>query len=1698
MPESIGRDRARQIINEIVREHGFVKESTLQAIKSLVSQDARREVEEALLAKDIKIGSSVLTLAKNLYTSQARFVFELLQNADDNEYTRGQDPYVVFRICPDRIVIDCNEDGFTRQNLTAICDIGKSSKTASQGYIGEKGIGFKSVFMAAWKVHIQSGDFSFDFVHRKGDSGMGMITPIWQDQRDPDLPSELTRITLYLRDQSDPAERERDRRIINAQFRELQDTLLLFLRKLRKIEVSFHDEEGHQTEGTIYTLSKIKNSDTAIIERTCTDPAQNRKRIYHIVKHVARRLAKSENRDLSEAEERSRSYETSDIVLAFPVTPDSVPIIEPQEVFAFLPLKKMGFDFLIQADFVTSANRQDIVMTSQRNQGLIEAIADAFIAGVLQLCQHQTLQYQWMRYLPLENSYMWEGLWEDLVSSIKSKLQNLAVFRSLELSTRRTINDLCYRYGRDNDQHGAPLFADLRPEVYLSDSYVSKDIDILRNFGLGWLSYGKTIEMVARDLHAGPEHSKIKSPNTDEDWNTRAYNLLNRAYGKGGSRQSQYIRSLKQLDIIPLQDGSWVSSEIGDIFYPTYRDIAVPKDLKMRLVDPMATRNESRCAFFDNLGVKRINLLTMLDIRERILQQPTVPPMISSLESSVERMRFLFLTHNILSERDDLSGKFMVYNHLEVAMYPNIADLYISNDDPYGAELFLRQKGRQVSCVNSRYFEEISSVAPGSNLTLHQWMYKHLGIREHLRLVSSDRTSLSTQCLNTARTRPAEFLGFLGHLWPFESDIVLTTAPLLSDLKETDVLCINGERKELCETYLPLKPLLDVHRRFLGDECFPFIQLPELFDQDEVPHQWSFLVKNLGVGNQDNVSFRLQLMRSLKEANPDAETLDNPSRVVDLYQSIDACSRLSQNREASEHEILLSFENYELVFVPPWNSSPASWREPQECLWDAPSDFITAVPLKEIYISSFQDSNFELDHIAGFFRTLGIDDIDWPDVTYELEELKRQPTVTGEVVRRLYGILFEKSPTILEDDIQQIRESFETEALIYFDHNGTPGWHKPSECVWSDTTHIHGKIAVNAQYSDFKDLFIEKLQVPQLDLKMVLDQLLDARSLNLPVPEVKELLKTLNSFLRAEPNPPSPSRFLNARIFPVREPSSIDAILCTSKTQFALVDREGPPSRFREMVRVLDFTLQEIRQLKPLLSWARLESRYVSRCMRETSCLGDGVKAPISQTHRDLKRKSYALLRIAAAFNSPRYIADPLGFYHILHTAVTFESGVISSSLSLEQDGAVHEISVSQSELHIEDTNPLTIYVPNNAESQECCFKFDLPRRFASWMMSDPSTGTQGNIEDGTVNVINSILNCLISTTGRILEKEGIPEVPEVPEILEPIGGIEEPAESTTMAVAPDLGDQDERLLLTPTRSQRSERLSSPESIFSLPVTPQSTTHMESVPDHPTPLTDPEDYDSEDSLGTPNDDNSIRPPQFHIPAQQSLSEYRRLLEGVVSLARRTTLPINYGDISTIFQGLSIGDDPFEGLNYAYASNDWEHRKKIGVAGELFVFKILSSIHDLEFDLDNWRSNIRGYARVLPEYAGLRAWPEDETSDIVYDDINGVLTRLMISLGYLNADHWAGKTPKYNIEVKCTMGDCAMPCFVGQKQVNLMESSTNGPHGNENQTVVYALFRVFNLGKSSMGLKIYIDPAEQRRVGKLAFTSKTYSVVPTRR
>ena len=96
---------------------------------------------------------------------KSRFLNELLQNADDCEYEEGAEPWFLMKKSRDMLETSYNEKGFTKQNVRAITAIGESTKSAllSNGHeqIGEKGVGFKSVFGIARSVEIHSNGFDF-------------------------------------------------------------------------------------------------------------------------------------------------------------------------------------------------------------------------------------------------------------------------------------------------------------------------------------------------------------------------------------------------------------------------------------------------------------------------------------------------------------------------------------------------------------------------------------------------------------------------------------------------------------------------------------------------------------------------------------------------------------------------------------------------------------------------------------------------------------------------------------------------------------------------------------------------------------------------------------------------------------------------------------------------------------------------------------------------------------------------------------------------------------------------------------------------------------------------------------------------------------------------------------------------------------------------------------------------------------------------------------------------------------------------------------------------------------------------------------------------------------------------------------------------------------------------------------------------
>ncbi|HEY5588189.1 MAG TPA: transcriptional regulator, partial [Candidatus Paceibacterota bacterium] len=106
--------------------------------------------------------SSLNALSGDLYTDSKRFIYELLQNADDSSQN-SEAIKVWIKIFDDNLVVAHSGRPFTTRDLQGICNVNNGTKKSDLTKIGYKGIGFKSVFGQSDKVIIFTKDEYFRF-----------------------------------------------------------------------------------------------------------------------------------------------------------------------------------------------------------------------------------------------------------------------------------------------------------------------------------------------------------------------------------------------------------------------------------------------------------------------------------------------------------------------------------------------------------------------------------------------------------------------------------------------------------------------------------------------------------------------------------------------------------------------------------------------------------------------------------------------------------------------------------------------------------------------------------------------------------------------------------------------------------------------------------------------------------------------------------------------------------------------------------------------------------------------------------------------------------------------------------------------------------------------------------------------------------------------------------------------------------------------------------------------------------------------------------------------------------------------------------------------------------------------------------------------------------------------------------------------
>jgi hypothetical protein len=222
---------------------------------------------------------------------------------------------------PGSLRIDCNEVGFNAENVEAICAISrstKSGKTSDGEYIGEKGIGFKSVFKAADVVWISSRDFTFKFDKTKF---LGMVAPVWETFPEKTQPG-CTSIYLQL-------SKGYEEDTLIQELLMFDTNLLIFLRRVEEI----HIRVNRQAKQTWEKKFRKDESQQGVDRLTVLYAGEETFR-YLIRTHVIKDLPKERKRP---------NWPQTKILLAFPITESQEqPRLIPQNVYAFLPIRNFG------------------------------------------------------------------------------------------------------------------------------------------------------------------------------------------------------------------------------------------------------------------------------------------------------------------------------------------------------------------------------------------------------------------------------------------------------------------------------------------------------------------------------------------------------------------------------------------------------------------------------------------------------------------------------------------------------------------------------------------------------------------------------------------------------------------------------------------------------------------------------------------------------------------------------------------------------------------------------------------------------------------------------------------------------------------------------------------------------------------------------------------------------------------------------------------------------------------------------------------------------------------------------------------------------------------------------------------------------------------------------------------------------------
>lgn len=366
-------------------------------IKDIVNKIHRKKINTNEAENVVDIAKALEALSSDLYTDSKRFIYELLQNADDATVDDSKNQ-IAIRFFSDYMVFAHNGKEFSKRDIEGLCAVSHGTKRNDKTKTGYKGIGFKSVFGQSNQVIIYTDgeyfkfDKNFDF---EWNLGWAKTQKVWEQDNDREFVWPWQIIPIYT--EQEFIDKDIKVYLDNKNFKvatvlkldhidnvknEMEELLkslnmFIFLRHIDKLSI-FIDKEvvievEHLSDNEIILKKDQKVVSSWLLKKIDLELNET----------IKTKIKNDQN-----IPDKLKETDSIELLLCAKKTSSGIQKVHEEDslLFSYLPTSvKTNIPVLVNSSFIMGANRQDLHIDSPINQWLFYNISYQLIKWIGEL-----------------------------------------------------------------------------------------------------------------------------------------------------------------------------------------------------------------------------------------------------------------------------------------------------------------------------------------------------------------------------------------------------------------------------------------------------------------------------------------------------------------------------------------------------------------------------------------------------------------------------------------------------------------------------------------------------------------------------------------------------------------------------------------------------------------------------------------------------------------------------------------------------------------------------------------------------------------------------------------------------------------------------------------------------------------------------------------------------------------------------------------------------------------------------------------------------------------------------------------------------------------------------------------------------------------------------------------------------------------